>query len=221
MALSTTNESRPALRQQPTPGVATQGGATVETREAMPPGSTAGVGTVPLAGIGMLPGTEGGMTGIAPLGQLRPVLHDDIDPILLARLYPYEDDVRAAALAAGEERAAMSEDVVASQDEPIPVEGETREERDERGRKAREAREGRGYGARAARRGHNEPPLVASGTPPAGTPPPIHRPTPPPQQPTSPTRQPDDEHKPEPRRPAHDDKKDDENKRDEKRDDKK
>ena len=192
MALSTTNEARPAHQQARTPGVATQGGA-VEIRETMPPGSTAGVGTVPLAGIGMLPGTEDGLTDIRPLGQLRPILYEEIDPILLARLYPYADDVRAAAMAAGEERAALSEDVVASQDEPVYVEGETPEERDERARKARDAREARGSGARPARYGRNEPPVVRSGTPAPGTPPPVRAPQ---QQPTSPTRQPDDEHKP-------------------------
>ena len=208
MALSTTNETRPAHPQTPTPGVATQGPAPAGIREAMPPGSTAGVGTVPLAGIGMLPGTEGGMTGIAPLGPLRPVLYDDIDPILLARLYPDAGDARAAAIAAGEERAAMSEDVVASQNEPVFIEGDgtTREDRDARAR---------GTGARPARPGQNNPPVVRT----------------PPQQPTSPTRQPAAEHEPLHRPPTvsgsaqhpatHDEKKDDEHKRDEKRDDKK
>jgi hypothetical protein len=70
----------------------------------MPPGSTAGVGTVPLAGIGMLPGTEDGMTEIRPLGPLKPVLVDGFDRSLLGKLYPDADDPAAAAMAAAEER---------------------------------------------------------------------------------------------------------------------
>ena len=162
MASPTTEHRNEAPRQRATPGIQSDRGAAL-----MPPGSTAGVGTVPLAGIGMLPGTEGGMTDIRPLGPLRPVLFDDIDPILLARLYPEArggDDARSIALAAGEARAAMSDDVVASQNEPVFVEGDgtTPEERDERRRAT---------AARTARPGQNNPPVVASGAHHVGTPP--------------------------------------------------
>lgn len=173
MASPTNHQTEPPRRQPPTPGVMRTG-----VGVPMPPGSTAGVGTVPLAGIGMLPGTEGGMTAIAPLGPLEPVLIDDMDPILLARLYPEAqagEAARAAAIAAGEERAAASEFMVASQNEPVVFEGEG----------VTYDQEARGRGVHPGRPGRNEPPVVQAGAPHA----------PPPQQPTSPTRQPDDDKK--------------------------
>jgi hypothetical protein len=108
---------------------------------------------------------------------------------------------------AAEIRIAQGEEVMASQNEPVFFEGDgvSPEDRDKRRAEARET--ARGTGSRPARPGHNEPPVVrGAGTPPPGTPPPIHRPTPPPQQPTSPTPQPD--HKPDDKPAAHD-KKDD------------
>jgi hypothetical protein len=146
MALSTTDRPVPTPDMTPTAGVM--------TLETMPPGSTAGVGTVPLAGIGMLPGTEAGMTAIKPLGPLRPILYDDIDPILLARLYPGASDPRAAAMEAAEARIVAGEAVEASQYEPIFYEGDglSAEERDERRQRARPPQ--------PARSGENNPPVV-------------------------------------------------------------
>ena len=117
MAHPTTTERRdPPAPMRHTPGIGTHDMSTTDIRaQTYPPGSTAGVGTIPKAGIGMLPGTEEGvgMMGAAPstdpLGPLKPVLFDDIDPILLARLYPDAnggEDARAQAMAAGEERSA-------------------------------------------------------------------------------------------------------------------
>ena len=165
MALSTTDRPVQTPDMTPTAGVM--------TLETMPPGSTAGVGTVPLAGIGMLPGTEAGMTAIKPLGPLRPILYDDIDPVLLMRLYPSAtgEDARAAAIAAGEARIVAGEEVEASQYEPIFYEGDglSAEERDERRQRARPPQ--------AARPGVNNPPVVTGSLAPG---PGIH--TPPQQQ---------------------------------------
>jgi hypothetical protein len=87
-----------------TPGIGPDAVPNMNRGSIMPPGSTAGVGTVPLAGIGMLPGTEDGMTEIKPLGPLKPVLVDGFDRSLLGKLYPDADDPVAAAMEAAEER---------------------------------------------------------------------------------------------------------------------
>jgi hypothetical protein len=70
-----------------------------------------------------------GRMGAAPEGVLvarpqtqdtlpaRPVLFDDIDPVLLMRLYGAGADVKDKALAAGRERFEMSTKVMASQQE--------------------------------------------------------------------------------------------------------
>lgn len=173
MASGTNTETPRPAPMRPTPGIAAGAGAGARGA-LMPPGSTAGVGTVPLAGIGMLPGTEGGMTGVAPLGPLRPVLLEGTDPILLMRTYPDAhtgDAARDAAIAAGEARAAAGEHMVASQNEPVVFAGEgVTYDRDR----------ARGEGAHVARPGRNDPPVVG-----------VH---PPPQQSTSATRQPDEKH---------------------------
>ena len=105
MASGTSHTTPPPAPMRRTPGIGPDAAAIGMNRGSiMPPGSTAGVGTVPLAGIGMLPGTEDGMTEIKPLGPLKPVLVDGMDRGLLAKLYPDATDLTAAAMEAAEER---------------------------------------------------------------------------------------------------------------------
>ena len=106
MASGTSTTTPPPAPMRRTPGIGPDAATNPNMNRGsiMPPGSTAGVGTVPLAGIGMLPGTEDGMTEIKPLGPLKPVLVDGLDRSLLGRLYPDADDPVAAAMAAAEER---------------------------------------------------------------------------------------------------------------------
>ena len=118
-----------------------------------------------------------------PLGPLRPVLFEDIDPILLARLYPNTvdgADARAQAMAAGEERAAAGEDLMPAQNEPVFYEGEGIEP-EERERRREAVRASGGYP------GTQQPP----GTPPPprqpGTPQPAPQPPGTPQPHPSPT----------------------------------
>ena len=52
----------------------------------------------------------------------KPVLFDDIDPVLLIRLYPWAtsaEDMRSQAMAAGEATYAAGQDLVAAQQEPV------------------------------------------------------------------------------------------------------
>ena len=104
MASGTSTTTPPPASMRRTPGIGPDAVPNMNRGSIMPPGSTAGVGTVPLAGIGMLPGTEDGMTEIKPLGPLKPVLVDGFDRSLLGKLYPDADDPVAAAMAAAEER---------------------------------------------------------------------------------------------------------------------
>ena len=106
MASGTSTTTPPPAPMRRTPGIGPDAATNPNMNRGsiMPPGSTAGVGTVPLAGIGMLPGTEDGMTEIKPLGPLKPVLVDGFDRSLLGKLYPDADDPVAAAMAAAEER---------------------------------------------------------------------------------------------------------------------
>ena len=105
MASGTSTTTPPPAPMRRTPGISPDdANPNMNRGSIMPPGSTAGVGTVPLAGIGMLPGTEDGMTEIKPLGPLKPVLVDGFDRSLLGKLYPDADDPVAAAMAAAEER---------------------------------------------------------------------------------------------------------------------
>ena len=106
MASGTSTTTPPPAPMRRTPGIGPDAATNPNLNRGsiMPPGSTAGVGTVPLAGIGMLPGTEDGMTEIKPLGPLKPVLVDGFDRSLLGKLYPDADDPVAAAMAAAEER---------------------------------------------------------------------------------------------------------------------
>jgi hypothetical protein len=104
MASGTSTTTPPPAPMRRTPGIGPDAVPNMNRGSIMPPGSTAGVGTVPLAGIGMLPGTEDGMTEIKPLGPLKPVLVDGFDRSLLGKLYPDADDPVAAAMEAAEER---------------------------------------------------------------------------------------------------------------------
>jgi hypothetical protein len=109
MASGTSTTTPPPAPMRRTPGIGPDAATTPNMNRGsiMPPGSTAGVGTVPLAGIGMLPGTEDGMTEIKPLGPLKPVLVDGFDRSLLGKLYPDANDLTAAAMEAAEERIRM------------------------------------------------------------------------------------------------------------------
>jgi len=76
---TTTNQATTAPHQAPTPGV----GAT--------PGTVTGMQPAPMHSMAQTPTT-------APA---QPVLFEDIDPVLLMRLYPHGKDARADAMAAG------------------------------------------------------------------------------------------------------------------------
>jgi hypothetical protein len=103
MAQPTTSYS-PAQQQAPTPGV---------THGATPPPT----------GVGMM----GAAPPVVEAEAAKPVLIDDIDPVLLVRLYPGAKDsaeMRAQAMAAGEATYAAGQELVASQQEPVVVLGE-------------------------------------------------------------------------------------------------
>ena len=66
------------------------------------------------------PGVIGGGVHVPPnVPPAEPVLFDDIDPVLLMRLYPKAKDARGDALAAGKAAFEASATVVASQQEPV------------------------------------------------------------------------------------------------------
>lgn len=74
----------------------------------------------PSPGVGM----QGAQPVAPPAPPLKPVLFDDIDPVLLIRLYPAAKDVaelRAQAMAAGAAAAEQGAAAVASQNEPVLV----------------------------------------------------------------------------------------------------
>ena len=182
MAHPTTTERRdPPAPMRHTPGIGTHDMSTTDIRaQTYPPGSTAGVGTIPKAGIGMLPGTEEGVgqMGAAPstepLGPLKPVLFDDIDPILLARLYPDTvdgPDARAQAMAAGEAVAVEGAEMMASQNEPVFYEGDGVPP-EERERRREAVRASGGYP------GSQQPPGTPPPPRPPGAPQPHPQPTP-------------------------------------------
>jgi hypothetical protein len=71
-------------------------------------------------------GVQGAQPVAAPVPPPKPVLFDDIDPVLLVRLYPESKDaaaMRAQALAAGAQAAEQGAAAVASQNEPVLIEG--------------------------------------------------------------------------------------------------
>ena len=105
MALPTTEHHVSPPQQHPSPGVGQQG---------TPP---------PPSGVGMM----GAQPVVEPTGPTKPVLFDDIDPVLLVRLYPGAKDaadMRAQAMAQGVKTAAEGAETVASQNEPVLVESE-------------------------------------------------------------------------------------------------
>jgi hypothetical protein len=70
---------------------------------------------------------QGAQPAAAPVERLMPVLFDDLDPVLLVRLYPEEmqtDAARARAMDAGNRVREEGEHLVASQQEPVLIEGE-------------------------------------------------------------------------------------------------
>ena len=166
---ATKNEEQD-LRQRPTPGV----GATPEERRGLervfpPAASTAGVGTLPAGGVGMLPHTEDGLPGhndMAPLGRLRPVLFDNLDGVLLLRLYPNarnSDEARQWAMEAGEAAAKLGEHMEASMHEPVRTE-DGNMHRDNPDAVIRDDdNNARGRGTHRARNGDNDPPEVTGG----------------------------------------------------------
>jgi hypothetical protein len=63
---------------------------------------------------------------VAPVEAAKPVLFDDIDPVLLVRLYPEATnatEMRAAAMAAGNATYEAGQELVADQQTPVLVEG--------------------------------------------------------------------------------------------------
>jgi hypothetical protein len=103
MALATT-ATPTTTHQAPTPGVA-QG-----------PATAGGMGAAPTHTAAQTPTTEGA----------KPVLFDDLDPILLARLYPAAlaggmADARKLALEAGEHTHELGTKLLAAAQEPILV----------------------------------------------------------------------------------------------------
>ena len=67
-------------------------------------------------------GTQGAAPAPVPAEPVKPVLFDDIDPVLLVRLYPESKDaaaMRAQAMAAGVQAAEQGAAAVASQNEPV------------------------------------------------------------------------------------------------------
>ena len=72
----------------------------------------------PSPGVGM----QGAAPAPVPAEPVKPVLFDDIDPVLLVRLYPEAKDagdMRAQAMAAGAQAAEQGAAAVASQNEPV------------------------------------------------------------------------------------------------------
>ena len=72
-------------------------------------------------------GQQGAQPVAAPAAPTKPVLFEDIDPVLLVRLYPGATDaadMRAQAMAQGVKTAAEGAETVASQNEPVMVLGE-------------------------------------------------------------------------------------------------
>ena len=179
MASGTSTTTPPPAPMRRTPGIGPDATAPYNMNRGslMPPGSTAGVGTVPLAGIGMLPGTEDGMTEIRPLGPLRPVLIDGFDRSLLGKLYPDADDPAAAAMAAAEERIRMGLIAEESLTQPYYTEDGVQAP----GNPDFSDPTARGTGTHRARPGENDPPVSREGV--------AHRAgvNPPPQQDTSTT----------------------------------
>jgi hypothetical protein len=173
MASGTSTTTPPPAPMRRTPGIGPDaaGPYNMNRGSIMPPGSTAGVGTVPLAGIGMLPGTENGMTEIKPLGPLRPVLIDGFDRSLLGKLYPDADDPAAAAMAAAEERIRMGLIAEESLTQPYYTEDGVQAP----GNPDFSDPAARGTGTHRARPGENDPPVPQRGV------------NPPPQQDTSAT----------------------------------
>lgn len=71
-------------------------------------------------------GQQGAQPVAAPTAPAKPVLFEDIDPVLLVRLYPGATDaadMRAQAMAQGVKTAAEGAETVASQNEPVVVLG--------------------------------------------------------------------------------------------------
>jgi len=76
----------------------------------------------PTPGVGM----QGKAPVVAPVEAAKPVLFDDIDPVLLVRLYPEATsaaDMRTAAMAAGTATYDAGQELVAAQQEPVLIEG--------------------------------------------------------------------------------------------------
>jgi len=76
----------------------------------------------PTPGVGM----QGAAPATTPNPPAKPTLPDDIDPVLLVRLYPAAKDaaeMRAQAMAAGTATAKAGADNVASQNEPVVILG--------------------------------------------------------------------------------------------------
>ena len=70
---------------------------------------------------------QGAQPVAEPAAPAMPVLFDDLDPVLLVRLYPEIVDVpaaRTAAMAAGTAAREQGMELVASQNEPVVVMGE-------------------------------------------------------------------------------------------------
>jgi hypothetical protein len=71
-------------------------------------------------------GKQGDPPKIAPAEAAKPVLFDDIDPVLLVRLYPdavNSGEARTLALAAGQAAYDEGAKLVAAQQEPVAVPG--------------------------------------------------------------------------------------------------
>jgi hypothetical protein len=67
-------------------------------------------------------GMQGAAPPMAPAEAAKPVLFDDIDPVLLVRLYPSAEsaaDMRTQAMAAGEAAYEQGANLVAAQQEPV------------------------------------------------------------------------------------------------------
>jgi hypothetical protein len=88
-----------------------------------PQAATQGVTHAAPPGVGMM----GAAPPVGPVAAAEPVLLEDIDPVLLVRLYPGARDaaeMRAQALAAGQATFAAGQELIASQQEPVVVLGE-------------------------------------------------------------------------------------------------
>ena len=72
-------------------------------------------------------GMQGAPPPVVEAEAAKPVLFDDIDPVLLVRLYPEAKDsaeMRSMAMAAGTATYAAGQELVAAQQEPVVVLGE-------------------------------------------------------------------------------------------------